>query len=171
MAAESTKCVSEAVAVGMCHRVMLQEEKMARIVSVNKSEARGVVKKPCGEGVLIRDYGLEGDAHADGSHRQLSLLGVESYKKMEALGMNNMSYGAFAENITTEGICLFELPIGTKLRIGECETVLTQIGKECHTGCEIRRITGDCVMPREGVFVRITRGGQIHEGDIIEICE
>lgn len=144
---------------------------MARIVSINKSEKRGVVKKPFTSGVLAADHGLEGDAHADGSHRQLSLLALESYRKMEALGAKDLPFGAFAENITTEGICLYELPVGTKLLVGPCELEVTQIGKECHAGCEIRRITGDCVMPREGIFARILKGGEIHEGDIIKIEE
>ncbi len=144
---------------------------MAKIVSINKSEKRGTLKTPSTDGVLIENHGLEGDAHADGTHRQLSLLAKESYAKMEALGAGKLEWGSFAENITTEGIELYTLPVGTKLKIAGCIAEVTQIGKQCHGDCEIYKKVGTCVMPREGIFVRILQGGEIHAGDIIEIIE
>ncbi len=144
---------------------------MAKIVSINKSEKRGTLKTPSADGILIENQGLEGDAHADGTHRQLSLLAKESYAKMEALGAGELEWGSFAENITTEGIELYTLPVGTKLKIAGCLAEVTQIGKQCHGDCEIYKKVGTCVMPREGIFVRILQGGEIHTGDIIEIIE
>lgn len=142
---------------------------MAKIVSINKSEKKGTVKVPCDVGFLEENKGLAGDAHADGSHRQLSLLARESYDEMRALGAGELPYGVFAENITTEGIELHTLPIGTKLAIGSCEAIVTQIGKECHHGCEIFKKVGSCVMPRKGIFARIIKGGEIRPGDEIHI--
>ena len=144
---------------------------MAKIVSINKSEKRGTLKTPSADGILIENHGLAGDAHADGTHRQLSLLAKESYAKMEALGAGKLEWGSFAENITTEGIELYTLPVGTKLKIADCTAEVTQIGKQCHGDCEIYKKVGTCVMPREGIFVRILQGGEIHAGDIIEIIE
>lgn len=144
---------------------------MAVVISINKSEEKGVLKKPSDSGVLLENYGLEGDAHADGSHRQLSLLAKESYDKMETLGAGKLEWGSFAENITTQGIILHTLPVGTRLKIGNCLVEVTQIGKQCHGDCEIFKKVGTCVMPKEGIFVRILTGGEIHSGDEIEICE
>lgn len=134
---------------------------MAKVVAVNVSEKKGVVKKPVNEINLIEDFGIEADAHAGKWHRQVSLLAVESIEKMKKLGMHKLDFGVFAENITTEGIDLPALPVGTKLEIGETLLEITQIGKECHHGCEIRHIVGDCVMPREGIFARVLKGGKI----------
>lgn len=144
---------------------------MASILAINTSEKKGVIKKPVAEALLIENHGIEGDAHAGNWHRQVSLLGQESVDKMIAKGLDHLTPGVFAENITTEGIILYELPIGTVLRIGETEHEVTQIGKECHTGCEIKEITGDCVMPREGIFTKVLKGGWIRPGDLIEILE
>jgi len=145
---------------------------MAKVLAVNISERKGVVKHSVDSVNLIEDYGIEGDAHAEqGSIRQLSLLGIESVKKMEALGVKGLCFGKFAENITTEGIILYELPVGTKIRIGSTIHQVTQIGKKCHAedGCEIARLVGKCVMPKEGIFTRILVGGIVKAGDEIEV--
>ncbi|WBW99507.1 MOSC domain-containing protein [Oceanirhabdus sp. W0125-5] len=144
---------------------------MAKVVAINISEKKGVIKKSIDKGFFKVEHGLEGDAHAGKWHRQVSLLGQESIDKMIAKGINDLTPGKFAENITTEGIELYELPIGTKLRIGETEMEVTQIGKECHHGCEIRKLTGDCVMPREGIFTRVLKEGVIKAGDEIKIIK
>ncbi|MEA4825331.1 MAG: MOSC domain-containing protein [Clostridium sp.] len=144
---------------------------MAKILAVNISEKKGVPKKGIPEGNFIEDFGLEGDAHAGKWHRQVSLLGVESVNKMKEMGAKGLCTGKFAENLTTEGINLWELPIGTKLRIGETIQEVTQIGKECHAGCAIRSLVGDCIMPREGIFTKVLTGGKIKAGDLIEIIE
>jgi MOSC domain-containing protein YiiM len=118
---------------------------------------------------LKTDFGIVGDAHAAHWHRQVSLLAVESIDKMIAAGAT-VTPGDFAENITTEGIDLFKLPIGTRLKIGSgTELELTQIGKECHSRCEIFEKVGDCIMPREGVFAKVTKPGAIKVGDGIEV--
>lgn len=140
-----------------------------KVVAINTSEKKGMRKKPIKEAVIKTNYGIEGDAHASSEwHRQVSLLALESIKKMQALGLN-VKPGDFAENITTEGINLPELPIGTKMTIGEVEAEVSQIGKECHTRCAIYYQAGDCVMPKEGIFVKVIKGGKIKEGDIIKI--
>jgi MOSC domain-containing protein YiiM len=144
---------------------------MAKLLSINISDKKGVVKKPVDEALLIEDFGIENDAHAGKWHRQISLLGQESVDIMIAKGLDFLTPGIFAENLLTEGIVLYELPIGTILRIGGTEHEVTQIGKECHTGCEIKQITGDCVMPREGIFTRVLKGGKIKAGDDIEIIK
>ncbi len=140
---------------------------MAKIIAVNISEVKGVPKHPIAQGYFAEDYGLQGDAHAGKWHRQVSLLGHESIHKMEQLGMEDLAPGSFAENLTTEGITLFELPVGTKLKIGNVLMEVTQIGKECHAGCSIRQKTGDCVMPREGIFTKVLNGGWVQAGDQI----
>jgi len=142
---------------------------MARVVSINLSKKKGEIKLPQANGLLLRDGGLCGDAHAGDGHRQLSLLAKESIDEMRTLGIENLSYGMFAENITTEGIKLHTLPVGTRLRIGTCTAEITQIGKECHSGCEIFKKVGKCVMPTQGVFARVIEGGDIFIGDEIEI--
>jgi MOSC domain-containing protein YiiM len=142
----------------------------ARVVSVNISEKKGVRKKPVEEVVLKTEYGVEGDAHASSEwHRQVSLLALESIRKMQALGLD-VSPGDFAENITTEGIDLVSLPVGAIIAIGS-ETVgeVSQIGKECHTRCAIYYQAGDCVMPKEGIFIKVLKGGKIKKGDVIEV--
>ncbi|MHC6180375.1 MOSC domain-containing protein [Clostridium sp. JNZ X4-2] len=144
---------------------------MATVVSVNISEKKGEIKKPIGKGLFKQNNGLENDAHAGNWHRQVSLLGKESIDKMKALGVNDLSSGKFAENITTEGIVLYELPVGTVLKVGEVIMEITQIGKECHSGCAIRKQVGDCIMPREGVFAKIIKDGWIYEGDPITLVE
>jgi len=140
-----------------------------KILAVCRSEKKGTVKSEIGEGLLIEDFGLKDDAHAGKWHRQISLLGVESIDKMQAKGFN-IKYGDFAENLTVEGIVLHQLPLGIKLKVGEDVLLeVTQIGKECHYGCEIRKKIGDCVMPREGIFARVLKGGKVKTGDEIEV--
>lgn len=140
---------------------------MAKVLAVNISEKKGVIKKPIERGHFIVEHGLEGDAHAGKWHRQVSLLGMESIDKMKQSGVKGLCSGKFAENLTTEGIVLYELPVGSKLRIGEVLMEVTQIGKECHIGCEIRNLIGDCIMPREGIFTRVLTEGFIKPGDEI----
>jgi MOSC domain-containing protein YiiM len=138
------------------------------VVSVNVSDRKGIRKKAVEAIVVKTDYGIEGDAHASSEwHRQISLLAMESIKKMQALGLD-VHPGDFAENITTEGIDLVSLPIGTRLTIGD-EVVgeVSQIGKECHTRCAIYYQAGDCVMPKEGIFIKVLNGGKIKKGDRI----
>lgn len=142
---------------------------MAKIKAICISDKKGVQKHSIPEAVLKVNHGIAGDAHAGQWHRQVSLLAAESIEKVQKALDFQLEDGAFAENIVTEGIELFTLPVGTRLRIGEAEGEITQIGKECHHGCAIRRLAGDCVMPREGIFIKVTRGGTIHPGDEISI--
>jgi len=143
---------------------------MAGIIAVCKSDKKGTKKEDVKEGLLKENFGLVGDAHADCcTHRQVSLLAVESIDKMRALGLE-LSPGDFAENLTTEGIDLVSLPVGTRMSVGK-QVVLevTQIGKECHAGCAIYQQVGKCIMPEEGVFVKVIRGGPVKVGDKIEV--
>ncbi len=140
---------------------------MAKVTAVNISEKKGVIKHPIDKGFFKVNHGLEGDAHAGNWHRQVSFLGEESIDKMRATGVEGLCAGKFAENLTTEGIVLYELPVGTKLKVGEVLLEVTQIGKECHKGCEIRTLVGDCVMPREGIFAKVLEEGYIKAGDEI----
>ena len=120
--------------------------------------------------VLRACHGIVGDAHAGNWHRQVSLLGVESVRKAQEAVPFPLAPGAFAENLLTEGISLHTLPVGTRLALGrDAVAVVTQIGKECHSDCAIRKATGDCVMPREGIFVKIVAGGELRPGDEIRI--
>jgi MOSC domain-containing protein YiiM len=141
-----------------------------KIVSLNISDKKGVRKKPVDEVTIKTGYGIEGDAHASSEwHRQVSLLALESIKKMQDLGLD-VKPGDFAENITTEGLDLLSLPVGTHLVIGkEIEAEVSQIGKECHTRCAIYYQAGDCVMPKEGIFVRILKGGTVRVGDPVRV--
>ncbi|MGI5997046.1 MAG: MOSC domain-containing protein [Lutispora sp.] len=142
-----------------------------RVIAVNRSEKKGVIKTPISEGYFKVDYGLIGDAHAGNWHRQVSLLGIESINKMKALGIEGLCTGKFAENITTEGIVLHELPVGTKLQIGETIQEVTQIGKECHRGCAIFEQVGNCIMPIEGIFTKVLKEGIVRPGDIIKVLD
>lgn len=140
-----------------------------RIKAVSISKDRGTRKDNVPFIELKVGFGIEGDAHAGNWHRQVSLLGQESIEKMRAKGAS-VSAGDFAENITTEGIDLQSLAIGSKLRIGaDAEVEITQFGKECHSGCEIFQQIGDCIMPREGVFAKVMKPGRIKAGDTIEV--
>ena len=145
---------------------------MAKILAICKSVKKGTRKEVIAEGFLSEGYGLVGDAHADSStRRQVSLLAVESIDKMRSLGLD-IGLGDFAENLTTEGLDLVSLPLGTHVSIG-ADVVLevTQIGKECHTGCAIFRQIGKCIMPKEGVFTRVVRRGLIRAGDEIKVVD
>ena len=141
------------------------------VIAVCRSERTGTRKEPCGEGVFIADHGLERDAHAAaGIARQVSLLAEESIEKMKASGLE-LNPGDFAENLTVGGMELFTLPVGTRLNVGE-EVVLeiSQIGKSCHKGCAIFQAVGTCIMPREGVFARVIRGGTVRTGDSVKVA-
>lgn len=142
---------------------------MARVLSINISEKAGTIKHPIPEAKLRVDHGIEGDAHAGNWHRQVSLLDQKSVDKMIARGVKNLKPGIFAENITTEGIELFTLPVGTHLKVGAVEMEVTQIGKSCHHDCEVYRQVGMCVMPTEGIFTKVISGGTIKQGDEILI--
>jgi MOSC domain-containing protein YiiM len=143
---------------------------MAVVTAVCVSDLKCVQKHEVPEISVKKKHGIEGDAHAGDWHRQISLLGVESVDKMRAK-FPDLPAGAFAENILTKGITLFQLPIGTKLRVGETLLEVTQIGKECHQACAIRKVTGDCVMPREGIFAIVLEEGRIKAGDTVEIVQ
>lgn len=140
----------------------------ARVVAVCISEKKGTTKHPVDFVVLKQEHGIVGDAHAGNWHRQISLLANESVEKMRG-SFPDIPVGAFAENILTEGIEVSKLPIGAVIQVGETTLEITQIGKECHTDCAIRKQVGDCVMPREGVFAIVINGGTIYPGDKIEI--
>ena len=147
------------------------QEGLGRVVAVSISDRKGVKKKNVEQGFLVEQSGLEGDAHAGDWHRQISLLAQESIDKIRAKGLEVTS-GDFAENITTTGVALEKLPIGTRLRIGtEALVEITQIGKVCHNRCAIFHQVGDCVMPREGIFARILNGGLIRPGDAIVLVD
>ncbi len=141
----------------------------AKIVAISISEKKGQRKHNIPEAELITDFGMKGDAHAGNWHRQISLLGIASIDLMKAKGAP-VAPGDFAENITVEGVVLYELPIGTKLIIGDgIELEVTQIGKECHSGCEIQKLVGSCIMPTQGIFARVIKGGMIRVGDAVQV--
>jgi MOSC domain-containing protein YiiM len=140
-----------------------------RIKAISVSKEKGTKKVNVPEAELRADFGIIGDAHSGNWHRQVSLLGAESINKMVEKGAQ-VGPGDFAENITTEGLNLHELPVGSKLKLGEnVELEITQFGKKCHSQCEIFEQVGDCIMPREGVFAKVTRAGLISVGDVIEV--
>jgi len=142
---------------------------MATVVAVCISEEKGTVKISVPEIYVKENYGVVGDAHFGASHRQVSLLAVESVDKMRNK-IPTLEHGDFAENIVTSGICLYEIPIGTKIKIGTALLEVTQIGKVCHNdGCAIKQQTGECVMPREGIFAAVLQGGTIKPGDEVQI--
>jgi MOSC domain-containing protein YiiM len=137
------------------------------VLAVCTSEKKGTRKRNVGVVELRPEWGIVGDAHAADWHRQVSLLAWESIEKMRAVGLD-VKEGSFAENITTEGINLVDLPVGSRLRLGETTLEVTQIGKVCHDRCAIYQQAGDCVMPREGIFARVDRGGWVRVGDAVE---
>lgn len=140
----------------------------AHVVAVCVSKDKGERKKPVDQVELREKHGIVGDAHAGDWHRQVSLLALESIDKMRAMGLD-VTTGDFAENITTQGIVLPTLPIGTRLTIGDTLLEVTQIGKECHNRCAIYHQAGDCVMPKEGIFAAVLRCGNIQAGDMITV--
>ena len=143
---------------------------MARVTSVNISEKKGTVKHPVEEARLLPHHGIVGDAHAGDWHRQVSMLAEESVDKLRDL-LPQLKAGAFAENINTVGIDLKSLPVGTRLQIGTAVAEVTQIGKECHNDCAIKKAVGQCVMPTAGIFAVVVREGNVRPGDEIERLE
>ena len=119
---------------------------------------------------MIEDWGIEGDAHAGKWHRQVSLLGFQQIEEFRARGAG-IEFGAFGENLIVDGFHFRTLPVGTRFRAGDVILEMTQIGKECHAHCEIYKVMGDCIMPREGVFAKVLRGGVIHRGDSLELVD
>ena len=143
---------------------------MPKVIAVCTSIKKGTRKTTIPEGTFRENFGLIGDAHADCvTHRQVSLLATESIAKMKALGLE-LGPGDFAENITTEGIDLVKVPVGTKITVGDMVVLeISQHGKECHAGCAIRQQVGKCIMPIEGVFAKVIKGGVVRPGDEIEV--
>lgn len=142
---------------------------MAFVVSVNISDVKGIRKHPVPYIDVRCHHGIEGDAHAGDWHRQISLLAEESIDTMRSICPIELDDGIFAENINTRGIDLKHLPVGTRLRVGATELEVTQIGKECHSDCAIKKATGRCVMPTDGIFAIVIKEGRIQAGDEIEI--
>jgi len=138
-----------------------------KIIAVCTSEKKGTIKQNVGCGTLIEEFGIEGDAHGGFAHRQVSLIAAEDIETMRAK-LPDLSPGSFAENLTTEGFDLSALSIGDRLRVGEsCLLEVSQIGKECHTKCQVFHITGECIMPQKGIFCRVIKGGRVCAGDNI----
>jgi molybdopterin adenylyltransferase len=153
----------------MTKGVAMKRFQHGKVLAVNISEDKGTKKTNVHACSLLKDFGLKGDAHAGPWHRQVSLLANESIEKMRAMGLR-VGYGDFAENITTEGVDLVHLPIGTEIRIGNSVILrVTQIGKECHERCAIYYQAGDCVMPKEGIFAEVVTEGEVKAGDVIII--
>jgi MOSC domain-containing protein YiiM len=141
------------------------------IASIAISKKKGTRKIQVDEGMLIGGHGLKGDAHAGPWHRQVSFLAAESIKESRSKGLD-VTFGDFAENIATSGIYWRDVPVGVQLKLGESAVVeITQIGKECHNKCAIYHMAGDCIMPREGIFAKVIKGGTIKQGDRILILE
>ena len=141
---------------------------MGKLIAICTSEKKGTQKQQVETAVLREDHGIEGDAHAGNWHRQVSLLGLEKIEAFRERGAE-VEFGAFGENLVIEGFDFRNLPVGTRFRIGEALLEMTQIGKECHTHCAIYHMVGDCIMPREGVFAKVLKGGEIKVGD--EVAE
>lgn len=141
---------------------------MGKVISTNISEIRGIQKHNVGKVKLIEDYGIENDAHAGKWHRQVSLLSHEKIEAFRAKGAE-VKDGAFGENIVVSGIDFKSLPVGTRFKCNDVILEMTQIGKECHHGCEIFQKMGECIMPKEGVFAKIIQGGEIAVGDEMTI--
>lgn len=139
-----------------------------KIIAVCTSANKGMRKKNVGSARLLVDLGLEGDAHAGFAHRQVSLLALESIEKMRQAGLD-VNPGDFAENLTTEGLQLPQLPVGTRLKVGGAVLEVSQIGKECHQRCAIYYQAGDCVMPKDGIFATVVSGDTVSVGDVIEV--
>ena len=142
---------------------------MGKILAVCISEKKGTLKKAVPFGTMIKDFGLENDAHAGKWHRQISLLAVEAVQRFSAKYKIDVLAGAFGENLLVEGIDLKNLPIGTKLKCNDIILEITQIGKKCHLGCNIQKQTGECIMPNEGVFAVVLNGGTVKVNDTITI--
>jgi MOSC domain-containing protein YiiM len=147
------------------------KNRIGHIHAVSVSDRKGVVKHNVPQARLLVEHGIEGDIHAEGGIRQLSLLSLASINKMIAMGAT-VHPGDFAENLTVDGLEVMTLPVGTRLKVGDDVLLeVTQIGKTCHKGCAIRELVGDCVMPREGIFARILTEGIVKVGDIVEVID
>lgn len=142
----------------------------ANVVAVCVSKNKGERKTPVESIELREEHGIVGDAHAGVWHRQVSLLAQESIDKMRAAGLD-VDAGDFAENVTTSGVVLYDLPVGCRLEIGQTLLEVTQIGKECHNRCAIYHQAGDCVMPKEGIFARVLQGGPVKSGDPLVVLD
>ena len=139
------------------------------IVTVAVSKKKGTRKKIVDEALLVQDHGIEGDAHAGPWHRQVSFLAAESIEKVRDQGLD-VTFGDFAENIASSGVDWLSIPVGTRFRLGDTALLeVTQIGKECHNKCAIYYLAGDCIMPKEGIFARVLKGGKIRPGDTIHM--
>ena len=143
---------------------------MGKVMAVCISEKKGTQKRNVHEALFIEDFGLEKDAHAGKWNRQVSLLSYEKIQEFKEKGAP-VEDGAFGENLIVSGIDFKKLPVGTRFQCGDVVLEMTQIGKECHSGCEIYKIMGDCIMPREGVFAKVLRGGRIREGDELTVID
>lgn len=143
---------------------------MGVIKAICISEKKGTQKHEVPEAVLTEDWGIEGDAHAGKWHRQVSLLGFQQIEEFRARGAQ-VQFGAFGENLIVDGFRFRELPVGTRLKAGEVLLEMTQIGKECHSHCEIYKVMGDCIMPREGVFAKVLQGGRVRPGDELVVVD
>ncbi|WP_294157467.1 MOSC domain-containing protein [uncultured Selenomonas sp.] len=143
---------------------------MGKVMALCMSEKRGTLKTAHDTACFITEWGIDGDAHAGNWHRQVSLLGLAEIEAFRAKGAN-VAFGAFGENIVADGFTFRTLPVGTRLVCGEVVLEITQIGKKCHSHCEIYKQVGDCIMPREGVFARVLHGGEIHVGDELTLLE
>jgi len=141
----------------------------AKVLAVCISDRKGIQKHPVDQAELRVDHGIVGDAHAGNWHRQVSILGIDSVKKLQEKITLQLKAGDFAENILVEGITVYKLPVGTRLRLGTATLEVTQIGKECHFDCAIRKAAGDCVMPREGIFAKVLEPGTVQPGDTMEV--
>jgi MOSC domain-containing protein YiiM len=141
---------------------------MGKVIAINVSKEKGTQKQPVKSAKLITDWGIVGDAHAGKWHRQVSILSFGPFFAFQQKGAP-IHPGSFGENLLVSGYDFKTLPIGTRFSCGDVILEMTQIGKECHSGCEIYKIMGDCIMPREGVFTRVIRGGTIHEGDELNL--
>jgi MOSC domain-containing protein YiiM len=137
-----------------------------RIIAVCTSREKGTVKENVGEARLIEEYGIEGDAHGGFAHRQISLIAAEDIESMKAK-LPGLVPGSFAENLTTEGFNLASLSIGDRIKAGECLLEVSQIGKECHAKCQVFELSGECIMPKKGIFCRVITGGFVKTGDAI----
>lgn len=140
-----------------------------KIVAVCSAPRKGMIKHNISEGTLLEEIGLEGDAHAGFMHRQVSLIAMEDVRQMMKK-LPGLVPGSFAENLTTEGFDLAQLKIGDRLKIGNTELEVSQIGKECHTKCEVFKQSGECIMPQKGIFTRVIRGGRVKAGDIVRLA-
>ncbi|MCE5182970.1 MAG: MOSC domain-containing protein [Synergistaceae bacterium] len=145
---------------------MQNKNEPGKIIAVCTSPEKGMIKHDVREGLLLEELGIEGDAHAGFMHRQVSLIAVEDIRTMMEK-LPDLVPGSFAENLTTEGFDLSALKIGDRLKVGETILEVSQIGKECHTKCEVFRKTGDCIMPKKGIFTRVIKGGKVKTGDTV----